>query len=75
MGDGARVSIFFFTKNTIFRGFFFGWGEGVQLVNFFTKNPNLKKVEGDARVCDFFTKYSNLKKTSFFVGGGGGRGL
>ena len=38
--DGARVSIFF-TKNAIF----FRVG-GVQLVNFFTKNPNLKKVEG-----------------------------
>ena len=45
MVDGARVSIFF-TKNTILWGGGFGWGEGVQLVNFSTKNPNLKKSGG-----------------------------
>ena len=28
----------------------------------FTKNPNLQKVEGGARVCDFFLKNPNLKK-------------
>ena len=53
-------------------------------MNFFTKNPNLKKYilvgEGvrGARVSDFFYKESKSKKTKklFRVGsGGGGAGL
>ena len=49
-------------------------GEEVQLVIFFTKNPNLKKSKGGARVCDFFYKNSNLKKKNFFFVGRGGGG-
>ena len=48
-GGWDKSKYFFFTKNTIFFLFvFFGWvgGEGVQLVNFFSKNPNLKEVVG-----------------------------
>ena len=56
-------------------------------MNFFTKNPNLKRIffygqEGGgevggrgARVSEFFfTKNPHLKKKLFFFGGGGGGG-
>ena len=47
-GGGARVSEFFFTKDPNLKNkkkyfFFLGGGGGVELVIFFSKNPNLNK--------------------------------
>ena len=43
-----------------------GGGRGVDLVNYFTKNPNLKK--------EFFLFVKIKEKKNFFFFGGGGRG-
>ena len=48
MGDGARVSNFFYSFFAV------GGRGGVQLSIFFTKNSNLNKKWRGARVCDFF---------------------
>ena len=57
-----------------------GGRERLEFVNFFSKNPNLKKeqnflfalgVGGGGRVIDFFYKESESEKKYFFLGGGG----
>ena len=54
---------------------------GLELVNFYSKNQNLK-IEffygggsERARVSDFVTTYPHVKMFFFFLGGGGGGGL
>ena len=54
-----------------------GGGRGIELVNFFTKNPNLKKKKklggGGAGVSDFFYYEPKFKISFVFFRGVGGK--